>query len=777
MPDKKDNTIKIPILFTPRELRIYEETINLDFNNLYHVPIKIRAQGIPLNLDLRDPDQAITDLGIVSVGGAVTKVVPILNKSAKAVKFKIRPKDRKAFNQSALSISVDEKTTNTLKPKEALNVTVRFNPKQRLPPFSQEIMMEVEGVEEDRALFSVTGVAHGIELKLMENTLAFGSVVKDSRLMKTMQMSNFGDVKAHFTWDSKAFGKNFTIHPSSGYVNPNANMDIEIEFHPKEVDNNLQAKVGCEVQGGEPLTINLVGKSVAQESSDASELPFTTVVRKAITKNVEIKNTEDKEWAINPTISTQSADCSGYFTGKSTLVVPARGAANYEITYTPKSMTKKQKKADSEEMEDVPHSGSLFFPLPNGSALLYSLKGVATEPDCEDTINETLPARFQQNIEINVRNWARTTQRFSADLKVDGDEDPGLFVRGANLFDITGGTSKVYKLNFMAMRAGVYKLTATFKVEATGEYCFYKVNVTVEESSKVEVIELTSPIRESVSHGIVLENPTSEKVVVSQSQFTIGNEYVEVTPEELVLKPRESREFKINFRPLTINEQAIECDLSLKNPVLGDFKYKLLLKGSAPTSQRSLAFKCALGQDQMQAFKFTHYLKKAATYAVKVERLDGLGQPDFKAEVATVPATAAESNKGVVLQVNVRYEPYTIGDSRGVIKLAAEGMEYSCLLFGKSSAPQPQGPIKCSVGAKSQGVDFKNPLNEKCTFAVSFDNPNYMINGKGGEILLEPGKVTNLQIKYDGKADLPTTGRMIVTTKGLPPWIFYLQGE
>lgn len=342
------------------------------------------------------------------------------------------------------------------------------------------------------------------------------------------------------------------------------------------------------------------------------------------------------------------------------------------------------------------------------------------------------------------------------------------------MFDISGNMSKGYKLNFMAMRAGVYKLITTFKVAATGEYVFYRVNVTVEETSEVETIELVSPIRESVSHGIVMENPTSETVTINQSQFTIGNEYVEVTPEELTLKARESREYKINFRPLMISEQ--ECEFSLKNPILGDFKYKLNLKGIAPTSQRSLAFKCALGQDQMQAFKFTHYLKKATSYTVKVERLDGNGVCDFKAEVATIPAAAADSNKGLDLAVNVRYEPITIGDSRGVLKLqSAEGMEYSCLLFGKSSAPQPQGPISCAPGAKPVGIDFKNPLNEKVEFTVSFDNANFSLASKGlGP--LEPGKSVNLQIKYDAKPDLPSTGRMIVATKGLPPWIFYLQG-
>jgi hypothetical protein len=65
--------------------------------------------------------------------------------------------------------------------------------------------------------------------------------------------------------------------------------------------------------------------------------------------------------------------------------------------------------------------------------------------------------------------------------------------------------------------------------------------------------------------------------------------------------------------------------LILKNPVLGDFKYKLLLKGQPPSSQRSLAFRCALGNDLVQAFKFTHFLKKPTAYAIKVERLDQPG--------------------------------------------------------------------------------------------------------------------------------------------------------
>lgn len=58
--------------------------------------------------------------------------------------------------------------------------------------------------------------------------------------------------------------------------------------------------------------------------------------------------------------------------------MPPKQTAQYEINYAPKTMTKKNA---SDQYEA--HIGSLFFPLPNGTALLYNLNGVATEPEPE----------------------------------------------------------------------------------------------------------------------------------------------------------------------------------------------------------------------------------------------------------------------------------------------------------------------------------------------------------------------------------------------------------
>lgn len=47
-------------------------------------------------------------------------------------------------------------------------------------------MIEIEGVEEAKKLFTLRGVAHGIELKIMDEVISFGQVVKDSRLTKSL---------------------------------------------------------------------------------------------------------------------------------------------------------------------------------------------------------------------------------------------------------------------------------------------------------------------------------------------------------------------------------------------------------------------------------------------------------------------------------------------------------------------------------------------------------------------------------------------------------------
>lgn len=568
----------------------------------------------------------------------------------------------------------------------------------------------------------------------MDEVIAFGSVVKNSRRSKVLQLSNFGDVKAAFKWDSKVYQKHFTITPSSGYIAPNSNLDLEVTFHPDRVDSDIRYnKVKCEITGGDTLYLTLMGKSIEQDSESTQELSFNSIVRKSDKQTISIQNPDDKEWAINPTISAENESSKGYFQGKGTLVIPAKGNAQYEITYNPLTMTKGD--------EDF-HRGSLFFPQPNGTALLYKLSGQAKAPDCEDELAREVTAKKNTFIVIPVKNWLKSAQRFKVSWEVEGGQDETTFIRGANTFDVAGDSNKEYKLNFLTYKAASAKVVITFKNEQSGEYMFYKLNITSTEPDLIEELELAAPVRESVMRVISIENPTEQEVEIPKAQWVMANEYLDIQPELLKIPPKSERGFEVHYRPLIASEQT--CDLELKSPVLGNYKYKLVLKGLIPSTQKSMAFKCALGGETVQSFKFSHFMKKPSNYAVKIEKLEGTGAVlDFKADVAQVQAQAADSYNGIECAVNVKYEPYSIGDTRAILKLtSAEGIEYSCLLYGYSSAPQPQGPIKCAPGGKP-AVDFKNPLIEKCEFSVTFDNPNFSLASKPPGPL-DPGKSTQL---------------------------------
>lgn len=163
------------------------------------------------------------------------------------------------------------------------------------------------------------------------------------------------------------------------------------------------------------------------------------------------------------------------------------------------------------------HQGSLFFPLPNGTAMLYNLVGIAAEPDAEALPVETVQAKKAKVIIIPVRNWLKTFQRFKVTWVIEGDKDQTTFVKGANMLDLGGESSKEFKLNFLAYKSGAYKVKISFMNESSGEYLSYNLSVQVTDPDLIERIELVSAIRESIAKVITIENPTDSEIILAKS--------------------------------------------------------------------------------------------------------------------------------------------------------------------------------------------------------------------------------------------------------------------
>ena len=102
---------------------------------------------------------------------------------------------------------------------------------------------------------------------------------------------------------------------------------------------------------------------------------------------------------------------------------------------------------------------------------------------------------------------------------------------------------------------------------------------------------------------------------------------------------------------------------------------------------------------------------------------------DFIVDAPTFNAPPAESNDGIEVGVNIKFEPSALGDSRAIIVLSSpDSGEYQCLLIGQSSAPVPKGPFK--INAKSAPIDFKNPFFDACEFVIRIDNPSFTTSAK-----------------------------------------------
>jgi hydrocephalus-inducing protein len=137
--------------------------------------------------------------------------------------------------------------------------------------------------------------------------------------------------------------------------------------------------------------MSLLGKCVPQPKESVQDLVFETVVRNLTKSKVVLKNPSPKPWKIKVSISTTLEHCKGYFEGKDTLEVPASGQADFEVFYKPLTMTKN---AQVPDIKDETHEGNLFFPLPDGTAIMYNLIGRSKPPEPSGT----------QDIQIKVQD-------------------------------------------------------------------------------------------------------------------------------------------------------------------------------------------------------------------------------------------------------------------------------------------------------------------------------------------------------------------------------------
>ncbi|XP_078068146.1 hydrocephalus-inducing protein-like [Mustelus asterias] len=633
------------------------------------------------------------------------------------------------------------------------NVVVTFCPTYRIPQFAEEVMMECTGVS--RPLFAIRGCGQGIEIILDQDCIAFGAVVLCSQVTRLIMIQNVGDIGARFKWDIEKFKPHFSISPVEGYISPGMHVSLEVAFHPAKVHADLRLEnVQCFIEGFTPLQLYLTGSCVTATAMK-EVINFSCQVRTTQVHGIVLVNRTNQVWNLQPLIDGE------YWIGpKSIVIQPHQQNQTYEITYRPLSMT----------MDGKKHQGSVFFPLPDGTGMLYMLYGIAEPPKAVAIVNREVPCKIPHTVLLSINNWLPKLQRFRATIDQIKPErlESTTTLKGLDYIEVPGSSRRDYRLTFFTYKEAVISVKVTFRNEVTQEYLYYIVNIKSTSPSLHGTIELVAPVRQSTTGTVVVENPLTIPTV-----FITDCKLSDISlPAQLIVPPQAKGILNFEYQPLKVGE--ITGRLTLNSNELGVYHYDLILKGKVAGPEKPLHFRTTFGTSQTLSAKFMNHSRQKIEFLCKVDSHEFLVDKSIIAS----PASPGGSEIGV----EVVYEPHRLGESRAILNITSSvGGDYNIPLYGVCLPAKPQGPFSIRAGA-STSIPFKNIFPHPTSFSFQVDNPLFVC--KPSETLR--GKKTHIVVvSFEGTSNIPkypVTGKLIVscpqsTGNGtVTSWVYYLKG-
>ncbi|XP_021488188.2 hydrocephalus-inducing protein homolog [Meriones unguiculatus] len=750
---KPGKSLEIPIIFYPREAINYREVIAFEINGLSQQTVEVKGKGTEMKILVLDPANRIVKLGAVLPGQVVKKTVSLVNNSLAQISFNQSVMFSIPELQEAQVITLEPFRNIILKPKEVCKLEVTFAPKKRIPPFSEEVFMEWMGLL--RPLFLLSGCCQALEISLDQEHLTFGPVVHQTQATRRILMLNTGDVGARFKWDSKKIKPHFSISPEEGYISSGMEVALEVTYHPTEMGKESFYKdIFCFIQGGNPLCLTLSGVCVGPPIIK-EVVNFNCQVRSKHTQTILLSNRTNQTWNLRPIFD------GDYWEGPEFVTLEAHQQNKpYEITYKPRTMN----------VENRKHQGTLFFPLPDGTGWLYALHGTAELPKAVANIYREIPCKTLHVELLPISNWLNKPQRFRVIVEMLKPEKTDLSVtlKGLDYIDVLSGSKKDYKLNFFSYREGLYTAKVIFRNEVTNEFLFYTVSFRVIPSGIIKTIQMTIPVRQSVSASIKLENPLPYSVTFS-TECKLSDISL---PSQFAVPANSDGTFSFEFQPLKAGESMGR--LALHNSDLGYYQYELILKALPAPPEKPVHFQTVLGSNQSIFAKFINYTRQKTEYYCRTDC------PDFHTERVINAAPGAQG--GTEVSVEVFFEPSHLGETKGILSLSSmAGGEYIIPLFGLALPPKPQGPFLIRAGYNII-IPFKNVFLHAANFSFIVENPAFTIRAAEA---VRPKKINNITVFFEGNpsgSKTPITTKLIVTcphcegSESGIKWVYYLKG-
>lgn len=766
----KENCLRVPITLALRGAGRFERRLEFLVNGTHRLGVNVRAEGVPVSVELADPSHYALDMGAVVVGSAVERSVGVVNRSRLPVSLDLDAAGQLSALR-ALGFLVSPASL-TLPAMGRAELHVRYEPRERAQGSSASLFYGLIETGERAELLKLGGSALGMDVKLLDSNVAFGPVVVGASAARKIQLMNQGDMALDFRWDLGFMAPYFAVEPTQGTAPSGASVYFDVLLRPL-AQGDIRAQAKLLVEGlSSPFLLNLTGKGIPTPAESCASLTFEASARDTVTQQVTVRNTGNSNWVVKPSLLHAQPDMP-FFSVKPATEIQANSSAKIDVTFRPMRSQPPITKA------------TLFVPLFDGTGLQFELVGRVLPAKPLDTFTLAIPAKSFQTLTLPPANWLSSAQRLKLSFEMaESGDDPlnsGIQIDAPQFVDLPPLATQKIQVCFYALLKGNFSLKCSFTNPDTKEYFFFLIDLKVENVGLIKSFQVETFVREPKTLLIPIENPLRKAARILRSEITFDCPCLgSPLKEEISVKAQGEVALDLLFFPLIEYKQAT-FPLKISSADLGEFLFEVVLTSKKNVNIPSINFKTSLGTDASKKFTFQNFLKKPTTFVVKIERMEqtspdiaSSSQLEFFVESPNVQAQPATDDLGTTNTINVRFEPSAIATSKALLTVShPEAGEFKAYLIGIATQPLPKGPFK--VTPKGYTIEFKNPFNEATEFEIKSDASCFALNTKP-TTRIEAKKQLNVQITFKPTNDGITNGRLFIETKEGIAWIFFLQG-
>ena len=378
-----------------------------------------------------------------------------------------------------------------------------------------------------RPLLQLSGRVRGDGPALEMDQLSFGQAALNTRVMRRLMLQNLGDMPSTFRLDGKMVAPDFTITPLEGYLQPNEDVNLEVTALPPAAlaRHPVRAHPAAAWSTASRRSADAHGRVRRGRGRGQHAVAFKTRVRQPA-KRRDGEEPGTALWRITPIGLRRE------LVGARRARDPRRrlGAVRGDLPA-----------ADDDEAggggrRGGEARGSVFFPLPDGSAILHTLEGEAQPPQAGAHDRRVGGGEGAEDALPQAAQLAAARRSASAWTSARPTRRRRRCCTGHAYVDVPAGLTREYALKFYSYKEGVTNAEVHFINERTDEYLYYKLELKAEAPGTLQTIELQAPLRQLCQRALPLVNPLDTEV-----SFTAAANNAEVVVPATLVVPANGR--------------------------------------------------------------------------------------------------------------------------------------------------------------------------------------------------------------------------------------------